>query len=182
MPEAKNADRIQPASTGAAANPRPSPFAFVLFGNRRPGPPQAHPGAVSPGRGETSPRFAIVGFARRDWTDETSAGNTRRAWPRGAARIRKTTGPSSPATSFSYRGRSTTRRLRQAQAAARGARPHPRDARQPALLPGRLPRILRDDHRAPGQGGTDLSRHQETPWSRVVIEKPFGHDLAGARR
>ena len=57
-------------------------------------------------------------------------------------------------------------------------RPDPRHARQPALLPGRLPRVLRDDHRNLGEAGLIYSPQQETPWSRVVIEKPFGHDLA----
>src|SRR5262249_53859481 len=32
-----------------------------------------------------------------------------------------------------------------------------------------------------GQAGLIYPAHQETPWSRVVIEKPFGHDLASAR-
>ena len=68
-------------------------------------------------------------------------------------------GPSSPATSSSPRGRSTTRRrYAEAQGAARGARPHPRHPRQPALLPGRRPRVLRDDHRPARPGGPDLPR------------------------
>ena len=34
-----------------------------------------------------------------------------------------------------------------------------------------------------GQGWADLPRPSEdSPWSRVVIEKPFGHDLASAGR
>ena len=32
-----------------------------------------------------------------------------------------------------------------------------------------------------GKAGLIYPAHQETPWSRVVIEKPFGHDLASAR-
>ena len=32
-----------------------------------------------------------------------------------------------------------------------------------------------------GKTGLIYSHHQDGPWSRVVIEKPFGHDLASAR-
>ena len=32
-----------------------------------------------------------------------------------------------------------------------------------------------------GKAGLVYPGHQESPWSRVVIEKPFGHDLASAR-
>ncbi|MHC5544284.1 glucose-6-phosphate dehydrogenase, partial [Singulisphaera rosea] len=32
-----------------------------------------------------------------------------------------------------------------------------------------------------GKAGLVYPSHQESPWSRVVIEKPFGHDLASAR-
>ena len=43
------------------------------------------------------------------------------------------------------------------------------------------PNTSRGDHRESGQGGPDLRRRGDGgPWSRVVIEKPFGHDLASA--
>ena len=71
-------------------------------GDRRPDAPQARAGAVSPGPGgATCPaECAIVGFARRDWTDENSAAELRedackktgdpdfaRVWPQFASRI-----------------------------------------------------------------------------------------------
>ena len=48
-----------------------------------------------------------------------------------------------------------------------------------AVPPERVPR----GHRRPGRGGARRRRRtSREPWTRVVIEKPFGHDLASAQR
>ncbi len=52
---------------------------------------------------------------------------------------------------------------REAQGDPRGARPHARDPGEPRLLPGGIARVLRDDHRAAGRGGPDLSLAAEEP-------------------
>ena len=44
-----------------------------------------------------------------------------------------------------------------------------------------LPSSSRPSSRTWAQAGLIYPWQQETPWSRVVIEKPFGHDLASAR-
>ena len=56
-----------------------------------------------------------------------------------------------------------------------------RDQRQPALLPRpRRPRCTRTRHAA-GRGGPQPAGRAASGWARIIIEKPFGRDLASAR-
>ena len=64
--------RGQPVAPGAAADPRPRALRRgPVRGDRRPDAPQAVPALYHLARGGNLPgEFAIVGFARRDWTDD----------------------------------------------------------------------------------------------------------------
>ena len=50
-------------------------------------------------------------------------------------------------------------------------------ARQPRLLPRRPAGRVRDDRRA-----SSASAARAEGWTRLIVEKPFGHDLASAQR
>ena len=143
----------------------PEPCAVVLFGatgdltHRK-----LVPGAVSPGAGGNLPaEFAIVGFARRDWTDDELRDELEKSlaksgdpdfaqiWPQFASHIVFAPGTFDDPAGYAK----LKERLEQLDA-------HARHARQPALLPGRRPRVLRDDHRPPRQGRADLPARTRT--------------------
>ena len=56
-----------------------------------------------------------------------------------------------------------------------------RHPRQPALLPGHAAVGLRRHRRATSARSASTDEHRGGGWSRIVIEKPFGHDLTSAR-
>ena len=134
----------------------PEPCAVVLFGaTGRPDAPQARPGAVPPGAGGQPahrvrhrrlrpPRLDRRARSARELEKSLSKeGDPEfdQLWPEFASHIVFAPGTFDDPAGYEH-----------AQEAARGARQHARHARQPALLPGRRPRILLDDHRAPRQG------------------------------
>ena len=139
-------------------------------------------------RGLLPPGFSLVGFARRDWADEDFAQLTYNAvkahartpfreavWEQVSEGVRFVPGEFDDDAAFD--------RLAQTVAdldADRGTGGN--YAFYLSIPPKAFPVVVRQLKRsglsqAPPPAGPDLPR----PWRRVVIEKPFGHDLASAR-
>ncbi len=161
----------------------PEPCAVVLFGatgdltHRKLVPALFHldQGGQLPGE------CAIVGFARRDWTDEQFRDELRKslANPRDAGFDAAWT-EFAPRISFNrsnFDDPEGYRKLREhldrvdATHGTRGNRLF-----YLAVAPEYFAVIVEQL----GQAGL-IYRDDKGPWSRVVIEKPFGHDLASAR-
>ncbi len=162
----------------------PDPCAVVLFGatgdltHRKLVPALYHlaRGGNMPGE------YAVVGFARRDWSDEqfrtelqTSLKKAGEAdfdklWPEFANHIGFAQGTfDDPAA---YAGLKT-----KLDALDRTHGTHGNRLFYLAVAPEYFSVIIEQL----GKAGLIYDAHQESPWSRVVIEKPFGHDLASAR-
>ena len=133
-------------------------------------------------RGLLPPGFSLVGFARRDWADEdfaqivhdsVKAARAHRVPRGGLAAARR----GLPLRAGRLRRR---RRVRHPAPHHRGARRGPRHRRQPRLLPLHPAEVLRRRDR-PAQGARPRRRPATGSWRRVVVEKPFGHDLESAR-
>jgi glucose-6-phosphate 1-dehydrogenase len=184
MQEEKTPTESNPLREALPRTRVPEPCAVVLFGATG---DLAHrklmPALFNLARGGNLPsECAIVGFARRDWTDDDLRAEYKKSlakhgdpdfeavWPEFASRIVFTPGTFDDAESF--------RRLKQKLEeldhthGTRGNRIY-----YLAVSPEFFATII--DHL--GEAGLIYPRQQETPWSRVVIEKPFGHDLASAR-
>ena len=112
MPKSDSLPRDQPLARGLAAERRVSePCAVVLFGATG---DLAHrklvPALFQLARGGNLPsECAIVGFARRDWTDDDLRAEYEKTLAKRAGPTFASSGRSSPAGSSSRRGRSTTR-------------------------------------------------------------------------
>ena len=130
--------------------------------------------------------FLIVAIGRRPFDDETfRAGDPRLArevQPHPAARrgglavVRGADLPTSSSTSRTRPGSTPWRRASTTIDEEHG------DARQPAVLPRHPARRSSPRSSAQlGRVGLDHERH-DGGWRRVVIEKPFGHDLDSAKR
>jgi glucose-6-phosphate 1-dehydrogenase len=161
----------------------PEPCAVVLFGSTG---DLAHrklvPALYNLARGgNLSTECAIVGFARRDWTDDDLRAEYEKAlekdggpdfkevWSQFAPRIVFSPGTFDDPESF----RTLKAKLEELDRThgTRGNRIF-----YLAVSPEFFSTII--DHL--GEAGLIYPRQQESPWSRVVIEKPFGHDLASA--
>ncbi|MBS9532234.1 glucose-6-phosphate dehydrogenase [Mycobacterium sp. M1] len=132
-------------------------------------------------RGLLPPTFALVGFARRDWADRDFAEVVESAvrqhartpfrqsvWDRLAAGFRFVQGTFDDDAAFA--------RLAQTLAALDAERgTGGNHAFYLSVPPDAFPVVCRQLH------ASGLARPQGDRWSRVVIEKPFGHDLASAR-
>ncbi|MBS4729467.1 glucose-6-phosphate dehydrogenase [Mycobacterium sp. SM1] len=132
-------------------------------------------------RGLLPPRFALVGFARREWDHEDFGAEVYQAvkehartpfreviWDRLAEGIRFVQGTFDDDSAFS-RLAETLEKLD----AERGTRGN--HAFYLAIPPKAFPLVCQQLHRS------GLARAQNDRWSRVVIEKPFGHNLQSAR-
>jgi glucose-6-phosphate 1-dehydrogenase len=133
-------------------------------------------------RGLLPPGFSLVGFARRDWTDQDFANLTYDAvrahartkfrdevWQQVREGIRFCPGSFSDDDSFDHLA-DTVLRL-DAERGTGGNR-----AFYLSIPPGQFPIVVKQLQRS------GLSDDTVSPgWRRVVIEKPFGHDLASAR-
>jgi glucose-6-phosphate 1-dehydrogenase len=162
----------------------PEPCAVVLFGatgdltHRKLVPALYH---LARG-GNLPAECAIVGFARRDWSDDqfrselekslAKDGNSDFAelWPQFASRVVFSSGTFDDPEAYAR----LKQRLEQLDAShgTRGNRLY-----YLAVAPEYFATIIEQL----GRAGLIYSSLQEAPWSRVVIEKPFGHDLASAR-
>jgi glucose-6-phosphate 1-dehydrogenase len=125
---------------------------------------------------------AIVGFARRDWTDDTlraeyektlsksGGADFREVWTQFANRIYFSKGMLDEPASY-QRLKETLNRVDKTLG-TQGNRVY-----YLAVAPEYFATIVEQL----GAAGLVYPGHQEHPWSRVVIEKPFGHDLQSAR-
>ena len=164
----------------------PEPCAIVLFGATG---DLAHrklvPALFRLAQGGNLPsECAIVGFARRDWTDDDLPRRVPEDPGQGsrAAPISRRSGRSSPAGLVFVPGTfDDPARLPPAQGAAR-ARSTGRTARGgTASITWRCrPSSSRRSSATWAGGDLIYPWQQASPWSRVVIEKPFGHDLESA--
>jgi glucose-6-phosphate 1-dehydrogenase len=132
-------------------------------------------------RGLLPPGFSFVGFARRDWEDEDFAQLTYQAvkeyartpfrdavWQQLSEGVRFVSGSFSDDEAFDQLA-ATVIRLD----AERGTGGN--YAFYLSIPPGQFPTVVRQLKRS------GLSDPSDGGWRRVVIEKPFGHDLASAR-
>lgn len=131
-------------------------------------------------RGLLPPSFALVGFARRDWADEDFGQVVYEAvkqhartpfrqevWDRLAEGFRFVQGTFDDAAGFA-RLAETLNKLD----AERGTGGN--HAFYLSIPPKAFPQVLEQLSR------TGLAKKSDGHWSRVVIEKPFGHDLKSA--
>jgi len=132
-------------------------------------------------RGLLPPGFSFVGFARRDWADEDFAQLTYEAvkeyartpfrdavWQQLSEGVRFVSGSFSDDAAFDMLA-DTVRKLD----AERGTGGN--YAFYLSIPPGAFPTVVQQLKRS------GLSDSDNGGWRRVVIEKPFGHDLASAR-
>src|SRR6266478_4149304 len=132
-------------------------------------------------RGLLPPGFSFVGFARRDWQDEDFAQVTYRAvkeyartpfrdavWQQLSEGVRFVSGSFSDDAAFDQLA-ACVRQLD----ADRGTGGN--YAFYLSIPPGQFPAVVQQLKRS------GLSDSGNGGWRRVVIEKPFGHDLASAR-
>jgi glucose-6-phosphate 1-dehydrogenase len=132
-------------------------------------------------RGLLPPTFALVGFARRDWADEDFADVVYQAvkqhartpfrqvvWDRLAEGFRFVQGTFDDDAAFA-RLAETLDKLD----AERGTGGN--HAFYLSIPPDSFPVVCEKLH------ASGLARPRDGRWSRVVIEKPFGHDLSSAR-
>ncbi len=125
---------------------------------------------------------AIVGFARRDWTDEafrkeiettlakSSGPDFADTWPEFASRIAFSKGNFDEPAAYD----NLKKKLEELDVShgTRGNRLY-----YLAVAPEYFSVIIEQL----GKAGLIYPAHDDGPWSRVVIEKPFGHDLKSAR-
>ena len=133
-------------------------------------------------RGLLPPGFSLVGFARREWADEDFARETHEAvrqyartpfreevWAQLSEGVRFVTGDFSDPAAFD-RLAETVAKL-DAERGTGGNR-----AFYLSVPPSQFPVVVSQLERSGLHGGPGAPG-----WHRVVIEKPFGHDLASAR-
>jgi glucose-6-phosphate 1-dehydrogenase len=133
-------------------------------------------------RGLLPPNFAVLGFARRDWDHGTFEQVAREAaqahsrtpwredvWARAAGNIKFVSGSFDDDESFDTLAR-TLDELRDKHGIPGNA------AFYLSIPPAAFPTVLRQLDRT-GMADNDKSGG----WRRVVVEKPFGHDLSSAR-
>jgi glucose-6-phosphate 1-dehydrogenase len=132
-------------------------------------------------RGLLPPSFALVGFARRDWghddfakvvydavKDHARTPFRKEVWDRLSEGIRFVKGAFDDDAGFARLGETLDK-----LDAERGTGGN--HAFYLAIPPGAFPVVCEQLSKS------GLAHQQEGRWSRVVIEKPFGHDLQSAR-
>lgn len=161
----------------------PEPCAVVLFGatgdlTHRKLAPALMRLAVE---GQMPSEYAVVGFARRDWDDARFRDELRgtlqdakipdyeQTWPTFAEHVLFSPGTFDDPAAYATLKETLERADR--TLGTRGNRLY-----YLAVAPDFFPTIV--EHL--GQAGLIYPHHQDAPWSRVVVEKPFGHDLASA--
>jgi glucose-6-phosphate 1-dehydrogenase len=138
-------------------------------------------------RGLLPPGFSLVGFARRDWADEDFAQITYQAvkehartpfndtvWQQLSEGVRFVPGEFADDGAFDRLAETVaqldTERGTGGNYAFYLSVP-------PRFFPDVVAQLKRSGLSTPGGGGAGA-----VPWRRVVVEKPFGHDLASARQ
>jgi glucose-6-phosphate 1-dehydrogenase len=163
----------------------PEPCAIVLFGatgdlmHRKLVPALYHL-ALS---GQLPAEYAVVGFARRDWDDEAFRGELHKTLaPEGGADFEKGWPPFAAHVSFSpgtFDDPEAYAHLKQhLEELDRTRNTRGNRLFYLAVAPEFFAQIVDLLGRA---GLIDRSHRDDGPWTRVVVEKPFGHDLASAK-
>jgi glucose-6-phosphate 1-dehydrogenase len=132
-------------------------------------------------RGLLPPGFSLVGFGRREWSDEAFAHEVHGAvrkhartpfrdevWNQMSDGLRFVGGEFSDPAAFDHLAQVVTKL--DAERGTGGNR-----AYYLSVPPGQFPEVVRQLERS------GLAGRSGPGWRRVVIEKPFGHDLASAR-
>lgn len=163
----------------------PQPCAIVLFGATG---DLAHRKLVPAlyrlyHRGNLPTECAIVCFGRRDWTDDDlrreyeksfsdaeKGGDFKQVWPQFASRLVFAPGTFDDPASFE----ALKAKLEELD------RTHGTRGNRVFYL-AVAPEFFRPIIEQLGKAGLVYDWRQESPWSRAVIEKPFGHDLESAR-
>ena len=162
----------------------PEPCAVVLFGatgdltHRK-----LVPALYNLARGGNLPsEFAVVGFARRDWSDDQLRSELekslkkdgdaefQRLWPEFARHI-----VFAPGTFDDPEAYAALKKQLEGLDSSHGTRGN--RLFYLAVSPEFFSTIIK----GLGDAGLIYPGHQDGPWSRVVIEKPFGNDLRSAR-
>jgi len=138
-------------------------------------------------RGLLPPGFSLVGFARRDWADEDFAQLTHDAvkahartpfreavWNQVVEGVRFVPGEFADDEAFDRLAR-TVADL-DAERGTGGSY-----AFYLSIPPKAFPTVVQQLKRSGLADAPAADSHGRRPWRRVVIEKPFGHDLASAR-
>ncbi len=133
-------------------------------------------------RGLLPPGFSLVGFARRDWADQDFARLTYEAvrqyartkfrdevWQQVCDGVRFVSGDFADDEAFDRLAETVS--ALDAERGTAGNR-----AFYLSIPPSQFPLVVRQLERSGLSGGPDAPG-----WRRVVIEKPFGHDLTSAR-
>jgi glucose-6-phosphate 1-dehydrogenase len=137
-------------------------------------------------RGLLPPGFSLVGFARRDWVDEDFAQLTHDAvkanartpfreevWQQVSEGVRFVPGEFADDAAFDHLARVVAQL--DAERSTGG-----NYAFYLSIPPGAFSVVVQQLKRS-GLADAKPDEHGYQPWRRVVIEKPFGHDLASAR-
>lgn len=173
-----------PLREGLRLERTPEPCALVIFGatgdlTRR----KLIPALYQLSHDRLLPaNFATVGFARRDWTDDSFRAEMKEAVESFAPNVHGGVWESFAETLYFNRGEfhdpaayeALAVRLKQIDA-ERGT------AGNRVFYLATAPDNFVDIIRNLGEAGL-ISRREHGPWSRIVIEKPFGHDLQSAQR
>jgi glucose-6-phosphate 1-dehydrogenase len=184
MPEKTRATDGNPLREALPRTQVPEPCAIVLFGATG---DLAHrklmPALYHLARGGNLPaQCAVVGFARRDWTDQdlraeyektmskSGGADFRECWSQFSGRLYFAPGKFDDLGAFRNL-KSKLEELDRSQG-TRGNRIF-----YLAVAPEFFSTIIANL----GEVGLIYPWQQEAPWSRAVIEKPFGRDLASAR-
>ncbi len=183
MAESLGTVEVNPLREALPRTRVPDPCAVVLFGGTG---DLTHrklvPALYHLARGGNLPsEFAIVGIGRRDWSDEQYRDEVKKSlsqgadpdfdafWGQFASHLCFSAGAFDDAETYTK----LKERLAQLDK-SHGTRGN--HLFYLAVAPEYFATII-DQLGAAGL----IYSHQESPWSRVVIEKPFGHDLASAR-
>jgi glucose-6-phosphate 1-dehydrogenase len=138
-------------------------------------------------RGLLPPGFSLVGFARRDWEDEDFAQVTYQAikehartpfretvWQQVSEGVRFVSGEFDDDAAFDKLAR-TVRELDRERGTGGNY------AFYLSIPPKFFPMVVQQLKRSGLSDPGPVDQSGRAPWRRVVIEKPFGHDLTSAR-
>ena len=183
-PKAEPAAEANPLRANLPRGQAIDPCAIVLFGatgdlfHRKLAPALFHLAAA----GALPPRYSVVGVARRDWTDEQFRGEVepslsknngadfQRTWPEFAGHVFFSGGTfDDPATYEALKARLDELDKTQGTGGNR------------LFYLAVAPEFFLPIVEQLGKSGLISQDPHQGPWTRVVIEKPFGHDLQSAR-
>ncbi len=132
--------------------------------------------------GQLPAEYAVVGYARRDWDDDQFRGELRKTLEKdGGAEFEQNFASFAQHVAFSggtFDDPDGYKRLKETlERVDRSLKTRGNRLFYLAVAPEYFSTIV--EHL--GQAGLIYPNDPEGPWSRVVVEKPFGHDLQSAR-